>query len=62
MRLDGSVARSGDGGRSWEQTGKAGGRPAAFDSAGHELYVALHDGTIKRSVDGGGRWRVRARP
>jgi hypothetical protein len=62
MRLDGSVARSGDGGRSWELAGQAGGRPAAFDSVGDELYVALHDGTIKRSTDGGGRWRVRARP
>jgi hypothetical protein len=60
--LDGSVARSGDGGRSWEPAGRAGGRPAAFDSAGDELYVALHDGTIKRSTDGGRRWRVRARP
>ena len=62
MGLDGSVARSGDGGRSWKPAGRAGGRPAAFDSAGDELYVALHDGTIKRSTDGGRSWSVRSRP
>jgi hypothetical protein len=60
--FNGAVARSRDGGRSWEPTGEAGGQPAAFDSAGDQLYVALHDGTIKRSRDGGRSWQVRARP
>jgi len=27
-----------------------------------ELYAALHDGTIKRSTDGGASWTVRSRP
>jgi hypothetical protein len=62
VHLDGSVSRSSDGGRSWEPTGATGGPPAAFDSAGDELYVALHDGTIKRSRDDGRTWRLRSRP
>jgi hypothetical protein len=62
VRLDGSAARSRDGGRRWEGTGAVGGRPAAFESAGDDLYVALHDGTIKRSADGGRTWSVRATP
>lgn len=60
---DGTVARSGDAGRSWSETGEAGGQPAAFEAEGaEELYVALHDGTIKRSSDGGASWSVRSTP
>jgi hypothetical protein len=58
----GDVSCSGDGGGSWQTVGAIGGQPAAFDSAGHELYVALHDGTIKRSPDGGETWTVRTTP
>ena len=39
-----------------------GGRPAAFDNGGDVLLVALHDGTVKRSADGGRTWAVRSRP
>ena len=60
--FDGSVVRSSNGGRSWESIGATGAQPAAFDSAGDELYVALHDGTIKRSPDGGRTWRLRSSP
>ena len=60
--LDGSVARSADGGLSWQQAGNIDGQPAAFESAGDELYVALHDGTVKRSADAGQDWQVRTRP
>lgn len=43
--------------------GNVGGAPAAFDSGpGGELYAALHDGTIKRSGDGGRTWSVRSKP
>ena len=43
--------------------GEIGGEPAAFAADGPEnLYVALHDGTIKRSRDGGASWAVRSRP
>jgi hypothetical protein len=63
VAFDGSVARSGDAGRSWGQAGQVGGEPAAFEGAdGGDLYVALHDGTIKRSADGGASWSVRSTP
>jgi hypothetical protein len=52
VRLDGSVARSADRGLSWQPAGNIDGQPAAFESADDELYVALHDGTIKRSAYG----------
>jgi photosystem II stability/assembly factor-like uncharacterized protein len=38
------------------------GRPAAFDNGETALLVALHDGTVKRSDDGGRTWQVRSRP
>lgn len=62
VRLDGSVARSTDRGLSWEETGDINGQPAAFENTNTQLYVALHDGTIKRSGDDGQNWRVRSRP
>jgi hypothetical protein len=47
--------------RRWRAVGQIGGEPAALTAAGDEqLYVALHDGTIKRSADGGRSWRARA--
>ena len=58
----GVVSASGDGGESWEKTGEIGGQPAAFEAPGDDLYAALHDGTIKRSTDGGRTWSVRSRP
>jgi hypothetical protein len=39
--------------------GRVGNSPAAFDAVNaRNLYVALHDGTIKRSSDGGRSWQV----
>jgi hypothetical protein len=58
----GDVSCSSDDGGSWQRTGAIGGQAAAFDSAGDELYVALHDGTVKRSADDGESWLVRAVP
>ena len=58
----GRTLASEDDGRSFEALGEIGGEAAAFDSAGDELYAALHDGTIKRSTDGGRSWSVRSRP
>jgi hypothetical protein len=59
----GAVSVSGDAGRSWQQVGRVGGQPAAFEGeSAEELYVALHDGTVKRSTDGGGSWSVRSTP
>jgi hypothetical protein len=58
----GDVSCSSDGGSSWQTAGAIDGQPAAFESAGTDLYVALHDGTIKRSPDDGRTWVVRAAP
>jgi hypothetical protein len=62
--IDGSgqVALSRDGGRRWERMGSVGDQPAAFASAGSDLYAALPDGTVKRSTDRGTTWPVRATP
>lgn len=53
---------SSNGRTGWRRVGDVGGPPAAFEAAGRDLYVALHDGTIKRSANGGESWKVRFRP
>jgi hypothetical protein len=59
----GEAFASGDGGRRLERQGEIGGQPAALVAEGpRELYAALHDGTIKRSTDGGMTWTVRSTP
>lgn len=59
----GQVFASRDGGRRLVGRGEIGGQPAALVAEGpEELYVALHDGTIKRSTDGGATWTVRSTP
>jgi hypothetical protein len=58
----GAFSCSTDGGDTWKTVGAIGGQPAAFDTAGDELYVALHDGTVKRSADDGETWTVRVAP
>jgi hypothetical protein len=59
----GGVFRSQDRGRRWESLGTIGGEPAAFLATGErDLYVALHDGTVKRSADGGRSWKLRSAP
>jgi hypothetical protein len=59
----GQVIARADGGSRLEQRGTVGGEPAAFEAEGPgELYAALHDGTIKRSTDGGATWTVRSTP
>jgi hypothetical protein len=58
----GQVFASADGGRKLAKRGEIGGKPAALLAHGEDLYVALHDGTIKRSSDGGTTWAVRSRP
>lgn len=49
-------------GRRLELRGKTGGEPAALIADGPDLYVALHDGTIERSTDGGRSWQLRSAP
>jgi hypothetical protein len=62
--VDGSgrVALSDEQGRSWKTVGSIGGQPAAFASYAGDLYVALGEGTVKRSTDGGRTWSIRATP
>jgi hypothetical protein len=60
---DGEVHRSADRGKRWTSVGNIGGEPAALlAQAEEELYVALHDGTIKQSRNGGRTWAVRSTP
>jgi hypothetical protein len=59
----GSVHASRDSGKRWSAIGEIGGQPAAFlAQSADELYVALHDGTVKRSADGGRSWDVHSTP
>ena len=58
----GGVHRSADGGATWRDVGQAGGPPAALAADGDDLYVALHDNRVRRSVDGGRTWITRIRP
>ncbi|MEX2647106.1 MAG: hypothetical protein WD249_12665 [Gaiellaceae bacterium] len=59
----GDVHASSDAGRSWRARGSIGGLPAALlGRSASELYAALHDGTVKQSVDGGRRWTIRSSP
>lgn len=60
---EGNMFASDDGGRTLKRRGWSGGQPAALLAVGaDELYVALHDGTVKRSTDGGVTWEVRSKP
>jgi hypothetical protein len=56
---DGQIFSSPNAGHRLERRGEIGGAPAALVSEGpDDLYVALHDGTIKRSTDGGATWTI----
>lgn len=60
---NGGVFVSTNQGGSFEQRGSIGGQPAALlGQDAEELFGALHDGTIKRSSDGGATWTVRSTP
>lgn len=60
--LDGRLRVSTSAGRDWRETGGVGESPAALEAAGDTLLVALHDGTVKQSRDGGRSWTIRSRP
>jgi photosystem II stability/assembly factor-like uncharacterized protein len=58
----GGQAMTSSDGRKWTRGATVGGQPAAFEAERDGLYVALHDGTIKRSRDGGRSWTIRSTP
>ena len=58
---NGAVHAAADAGQRPRPVGHIEGKPAALESGpAGDLYAALHDGSIKRSDDGGRTWRVRA--
>ena len=62
VSVDGTVYRSGDSGRTWQSTGSVGGLPEAIavdTRAGGTIYVAVADGGIVVSDDGGRNFSVR---
>jgi hypothetical protein len=59
----GKMLVSSNGGLTLMKRGEVGGQPAALVAvAKDDVYVALHDGTIKHSTDGGATWTVRSTP
>jgi len=59
----GKVLVSSNGGLTLLKRGGVGGQPAAVLAvARDDVYVALHDGTIKLSTDGGVTWSIRSSP
>ena len=59
----GEMLVSSNGGLTLTKRGEVGGQPAALLAvAKDDVYVALHDGTIKHSTDGGATWTVRSTP
>ena len=62
ITAEGTVHEATKDGASLRRIGHIGGQPAALESASDGLLVALHDGIVKRSTDGGRQWFVRSRP
>lgn len=63
LGFDGEVRMSPDRGRSWRSVGRVAGEPAALTATGARgLIVALHDGGLVNSSDGGRTWTEGAWP
>jgi photosystem II stability/assembly factor-like uncharacterized protein len=57
------VSVSEDGGDSFDEVGGVDGEPYVIDPvSGNELYMALSDGTILHTEDGGSNWEEEFRP
>ena len=55
--------RSRDGGGTWERVGSVPGEPYKFKATGSEaLLLALSDGTVMETKDGGRTWTEAFRP
>lgn len=61
VRGDGVVEQSTSGGRSWKAVGSIDGAPAALSAHKSDVFVAMQDGPILQSSDGGATWTVRVR-
>ena len=60
---DGRIQVSADGGDSFEDAGRVDGEPYVFNAvSGQELYLAMSDGTILHTEDGGRGWEEEFRP
>jgi photosystem II stability/assembly factor-like uncharacterized protein len=60
---DGTISRSPDGGRRLERAGRVDGEPAVLNAESADvLDMALTDGTILHTDDGGATWKERFRP
>jgi hypothetical protein len=60
---DGTIRLSADKGASWEEVGKVEGEPYKFHEVGpDELLLALSDGSIVETKDGGKTWSARFKP
>jgi len=63
LDFSGAVLRGTLGEAQWRKVGSTGNQPTAFHAVNaRHLFAAIHDGTIKESVDAGTTWTVRARP
>ena len=62
ITAEGTVHEATKDGASLHRIGHIGGQPAAFESTSQGLLVALHDGIVEQSTDGGRQWSVRSRP
>ena len=59
----GAVLTARSAGGNWRAAGDVGGQAAALLAVDARLlFVALHDGTVKRSGDGGAHWTTQATP
>ena len=57
------MQRSRDGGGAWERVGSVPGEPYKFKATGPEaLLLALSDGTVVETKDGGRTWTEAFRP
>jgi photosystem II stability/assembly factor-like uncharacterized protein len=60
---DGTFMMSGDGGRTWERTGRIDGEPYKLHALDAEhAFIALSDGSIIETRDGGRTFADRFRP
>jgi hypothetical protein len=58
----GVIRKANDPTGEWDEVGRVGGSPAAFEGVGEELLVATHEARVLSSRDGGKSWEEVLRP